>query len=94
MAQSLVTQPRHEAPKDLESVRDGDAGLMPRGLSPNAAVPGHRIVFLWPMAVHKEIEDRQFGGVNIEPGIWQTRMRVPGSLKNDYGVWPARHPGE
>jgi 5-deoxy-glucuronate isomerase len=34
-------------------------------------VPGHRIAFLWAMAAHREIEDRQFGVVNIQPGFQQ-----------------------
>src|SRR6266403_130248 len=33
--------------------------------------PGHRIAFLWAMAAHKEVEDRQFGVVNIQPGFQQ-----------------------
>ena len=47
-------------------VRDGDAVRIPSGYHPNVAVPGHRIAFLWAMAVHREVEDRQFGVVNVQ----------------------------
>ncbi len=37
-----------------------------------AAVDGlvfHRICFLWAMAAHREVADRQFGVVNVQPGF-------------------------
>jgi 5-deoxy-glucuronate isomerase len=52
-------------------VRDGDAVLMPTGFHPNVSVPGHKICFLWAMAAHREIKDRQFGVVNVQPGFDQ-----------------------
>ena len=52
-------------------VRDGDAVLIPGGYHPNVSVPGQRIAFLWAMAAHREIEDRQFGVVTIQPGFGQ-----------------------
>lgn len=52
-------------------VRDGDAVLMPSGFHPNVSVPGHRISFLWAMAAHREVEDRQFGVVNVQRGFDQ-----------------------
>ncbi len=58
-----------EYPELVTVVRDGDAVLMPAGYHPNVAVPGHRIAFLWAMAAHREVEDRQFGVVNIQPGF-------------------------
>ena len=58
-------------PELVTVVRDGDAVLMPSGYHPNVAVPGHRIAFLWAMAAHREVEDRQFGVVNIQPGFQQ-----------------------
>jgi 5-deoxy-glucuronate isomerase len=58
-------------PELVTPVRDGDAVLMPSGYHPNVSVPGHRIGFLWAMAAHREIEDRQFGVVNIQPGFQQ-----------------------
>jgi 5-deoxy-glucuronate isomerase len=58
-------------PELITAVRDGDAVLMPSGYHPNVAVPGHRIAFLWAMAAHREVEDRQFGVVNIQPGFQQ-----------------------
>ena len=48
-------------------VREGDAVLMPRGYHPNVSAPGHRIGFIWAMAAHREVEDRQFGVVNVQP---------------------------
>lgn len=60
-----------EYPELITAVRDGDAVLMPSGYHPNVSVPGHRIAFLWAMAAHREVEDRQFGVVNIQPGFQQ-----------------------
>ena len=48
-------------------VRDGDVVMMPRGYHPNVAAPGGSINFLWMMAAHREVEDRQFGVVNVQP---------------------------
>ncbi len=59
----------HEYPELVTVVRDGDAVLIPSGYHPNVAVPGHRIAFLWAMAAHREVEDRQFGVVNVQPGF-------------------------
>lgn len=54
-------------PELVTVVRDGDAVLMPSGFHPNVSIPGHRISFLWAMAAHREVEDRQFGVVNLQP---------------------------
>ena len=58
-------------PELVTVVRDGDAVLIPSGYHPNVSVPGHRICFLWAMAAHHEVEDRQFGVVNVQPGFNQ-----------------------
>jgi 5-deoxy-glucuronate isomerase len=58
-------------PELVTVVRDGDAVLMPSGYHPNVSVPGHRIGFLWAMAAHREVEDRQFGVVNIQLAFQQ-----------------------
>jgi len=58
-------------PELLTVVRDGDAVLMPSGYHPNVSVPDHRIGFLWAMAAHREVEDRQFGVVNVQPAFQQ-----------------------
>jgi len=60
-----------EYPELVTVVRDGDAVLMPSGYHPNVSVPGHRISFLWAMAAHREVEDRQFGVVNVQRGFEQ-----------------------
>ncbi len=60
-----------EYPELVTVVRDGDAVLMPSGYHPNVSVPGHRVCFLWAMAAHREVEDRQFGVVNVQPGFTQ-----------------------
>jgi len=54
-------------PELVTVVRDGDAVLIPSGYQPNTSVPGHRISFLWALAAHREIEDRQYGVVNVWP---------------------------
>ncbi|HLJ26224.1 MAG TPA: 5-deoxy-glucuronate isomerase [Candidatus Angelobacter sp.] len=56
-----------QEPDLVTVVREGDAVLMPRGYHPNVSAPGHRIGFIWAMAAHREVEDRQFGVVNIQP---------------------------
>ena len=58
-----------EYPELVTVVRDGDAVLMPSGYHPNVSVPGHRICFLWAMAAHREVADRQYGVVNVQPGF-------------------------
>jgi 5-deoxy-glucuronate isomerase len=58
-------------PELVTVVREGDAILMPSGYHPNVAVPGHRLSFLWAMAAHREVEDRQFGVVNVQRGFEQ-----------------------
>lgn len=58
-----------EYPELVTVVRDGDAILMPSGYHPNVSVPNHRVCFLWAMAAHREVEDRQFGVVNVQPGF-------------------------
>ena len=65
--QFVYTNP--DEPELISVVRDGDAVLMPQGYHPNVAVPGHRINFVWMMAADREVEDRQFGVVNIQPGF-------------------------
>lgn len=54
-------------PELVTVVREGDAVLMPSGYHPNVSVPGHRISFLWALAAHREVEDRQYGVVNVQP---------------------------
>src|SRR5258705_8762746 len=58
----------HEYPELVTVVRDGNAVLIPSGYRPNVAVPGHRIAFLWAMAAHREVEDRQFAGLSTCSG--------------------------
>lgn len=60
-----------EYPELVVPVREGDAVLMPSGYHPNVAVPGHQICFIWAMAAHREVEDRKFGVVNVQPGFDQ-----------------------
>ena len=60
----------YENPRDPELatiVREGDVVLMPSGYHPNVAAPGGTINFLWMMAANREVEDRKFGVVNVQP---------------------------
>jgi 5-deoxy-glucuronate isomerase len=59
----------NQDPELVTLVREGDAVLIPKGYHPNVSVPGHRICFLWAMAAHREVADRQYGVVNVEPGF-------------------------
>jgi 5-deoxy-glucuronate isomerase len=54
-------------PELVVVVREGDCVVMPSGYHPNVSAPGGSIGFLWMMAAHKELEDRQFGVVNVQP---------------------------
>jgi 5-deoxy-glucuronate isomerase len=65
--QLVYTNP--DTPECVTLVHDGDAVLMPAGYHPNVAAPGHGINFIWMMAAHREVEDRQFGVVNVQPGF-------------------------
>jgi len=55
------------APELVVAVREGDVVVMPEGYHPNVAAPGGTIGFLWMMAAHREVADRQFGVVNVQP---------------------------
>jgi 5-deoxy-glucuronate isomerase len=63
--QMVYTNPNE--PELIEVVREGDVVIMPRGYHPNVAAPGGSINFLWMMAANREVEDRQFGVVNVQP---------------------------
>jgi 5-deoxy-glucuronate isomerase len=67
--QLVYTEP--DQPEFVGVVRDGDAVLMPAGYHPNVAAPGHGINFIWMMAARREVDDRQFGVVNLQPGFDQ-----------------------
>lgn len=77
--QLVYTKP--EEPEFVSLVRDGDAVLMPAGYHPNVAAPGHSINFIWMMAAHREVEDRQFGVVNVQPGFDQSGSGLEASAK-------------
>jgi 5-deoxy-glucuronate isomerase len=62
----LVYTDRKE-PELMTVVREGDCVVMPAGYHPNVAAPGGSIGFLWMMAAHREVADRQFGVVNVQP---------------------------
>ena len=70
-----------EEPEFVGIVRDGDAVVMPKGFHPNVSVPGHSISFVWMMAAHREVEDRQFGVVNVQPGFDQAGTGLEASRK-------------
>lgn len=63
--QLVYTNP--EEPELVTVVREGDCVVMPKGYHPNVAAPGGSIGFLWMMAAHGEVADRQFGVVNVQP---------------------------
>jgi len=63
--QLVYTNP--QSPELAVIVREGDCVVMPEGYHPNVAAPGHSIGFLWMMAAHREVVDREFGVVNVQP---------------------------
>ena len=77
--QFVYTNP--DQPEVVSIVREGDAVLMPRGFHPNVAVPGHPINFVWMMAAHGEVEDRQFGVVTVQPGFDRSGTGLEASRK-------------
>jgi len=77
--QLVYTKP--DQPEFVSLVRDGDAVLMPAGYHPNVAAPGHSINFIWMMAAHREVEDRVFGVVNVQPGFDQAGSGLEASRK-------------
>ncbi len=56
---------------EVEVVRDGDAVLLPEGYHPNVAIPGSALNFVWMMAAHREVTDRQWGVVTVDPRYTQ-----------------------
>jgi 5-deoxy-glucuronate isomerase len=77
--QFVYTNP--DEPEFVGVVRDGDAVVMPEGFHPNVSVPGHPINFVWMMAAHREVEDRQFGVVTVQPGFDQGGSGLEASRK-------------
>jgi len=70
-----------DRPELVQVVRDGDVVLMPSGYHPNVAAPGHSINFVWMMAAHREVADRVFGVVNVQPGFDQAGSGLEASRK-------------
>ncbi len=52
---------------EVEVVREGDAVLLPAGYHPNVAIPGATLNFVWIMAAHREVIDRKWGVVQVDP---------------------------
>jgi len=55
------------SPGTVEVVRQGDAVLLPEGYHPNVAIPGSTLNFVWIMAAHREVVDRKWGVVQVDP---------------------------
>jgi 5-deoxy-glucuronate isomerase len=55
------------SPAEVEVVREGDAVLLPEGYHPNVAIPGGTLNFVWIMAAHREVVDRKWGVVQVDP---------------------------
>ena len=77
--QFVYTNP--DEPEFAGIVRDGDAVLMPHGFHPNVSIPGHQINFVWMMAAQREVQDRQYGVVNVQPGFDKGGTGLEASLK-------------
>jgi 5-deoxy-glucuronate isomerase len=77
--QMVYTAP--DNPEFVNVVRDGDAVLMPAGFHPNVAAPGHSINFIWMMAARREVQDRLFGVVNVQPGFDRAGTGLEASQK-------------
>ena len=68
-------------PELVQIVREGDVVIMPKGYHPNVAAPCGQINFLWMMAAHREVVDRQFGVVNVQPEFSQNGSGLEASQK-------------
>jgi 5-deoxy-glucuronate isomerase len=55
------------SPAEVEVVREGDAVLLPAGYHPNVSIPGSTLNFVWIMAAHREMVDRKWGIVQVDP---------------------------
>jgi 5-deoxy-glucuronate isomerase len=55
------------SPAEVEVVREGDAVLLPAGYHPNVSIPGSTLNFVWIMAAHREVVDRRWGVVQVDP---------------------------
>jgi 5-deoxy-glucuronate isomerase len=77
--QFVYTDPRN--PELVVVVREGDVVAMPAGYHPNVSAPGGTVGFLWMMAAHREVEDRQFGVVNVQPEYAQGGSGLEASRK-------------
>lgn len=77
--QLVYTDPRN--PELVAVVKQDDVVIMPRGYHPNVSAPGGTINFLWMMAANREVEDRQFGVVNVHPDYAQGGSGLEASRK-------------
>jgi 5-deoxy-glucuronate isomerase len=62
------------SPGAVEVVREGDAVLLPEGYHPNVAIPGSTLNFVWIMAAHREVVDRKWGEVQVDPRFAPSRL--------------------
>jgi len=77
--QLVYNDPRN--PELVAVVKEGDVVIMPQGYHPNVSAPGGTINFLWMMAANRELEDRQFGVVNVQPEYAQAGSGLEASRK-------------
>ncbi len=68
-------------PELAQIVHEGDVVVMPKGYHPNVACPNGQINFLWMMAAHREVVDRQFGVVNVQPEFAENGTGLEASQK-------------
>jgi 5-deoxy-glucuronate isomerase len=52
---------------EVEVVREGDAVLLPAGYHPNVSIPGSTLNFVWIMAANREVVDRKWGILQVDP---------------------------
>jgi 5-deoxy-glucuronate isomerase len=43
------------------------AVLLPVGYQPNVSIPGASLNFVWIMAAHREVVDRKWGVMQVDP---------------------------
>jgi 5-deoxy-glucuronate isomerase len=58
-------------PDVMFPVRENDAMVVHHGFHPNVAIPGHSINFVWILCAKKEVTDRKWGVVNVQPEFKQ-----------------------
>lgn len=65
--QFIYDDPQHL--EFAEVVRENDVVLVPGGYHPNVAAPGFGLNYVWMMAAHQEVKDREWADMEWQPDL-------------------------